>query len=249
MPNWPPLDCILNLPDKKTLVIYLFHFSSSKEYSSRIYSADMPVTYPFIKDSTINALPIGVPICVSYSNEEKIDFGSVYHTRETDGELTDVFETNENFERDKSRLLLPSFVKQHLLPDTKFIYNIDEKSKDTLLKLPIEEYLNSDFYALQLILHTYMYYAVIYERIFDAGLKSSQKYLCTFTPTGKFISRIRIASFIYSGTAISNSGARVPWFLIEEGCINSDLSVNRKSESTGETKFKIQPGGYIIEVK
>jgi hypothetical protein len=249
MPNWPPLDCIINLLDNKTLVIYYFHFFSSKDYSSKIYSADMPITHPFIKDSTNNTFPVGVPFCVSYSHEEQVDFGAVYQTSKSDGELTDVFETNENYERDTGRLLERSFVRKHLLPDAKYIYRIDDESKDTLLALPIEEYLNSEFYALQLILHSYMYYAVVYERIFDAGLRSSEKYLCTFTPSGKYISRIRIASFIYSGTGISKSGARVPWFPIEKGCINSDLTINVKSESKTEKKFKIVNDGKIVQTK
>lgn len=163
MPNWPPFYCILNLLDNKKLEIKFYQYLGSREFHSVTYSAVMPITHTFLKDPNSKGFPKGVPFCVGYSHKEQVDFGAIYHTTKMDGELTDVFESNENFVRDSSQLLNQSFVKQHLLPDTKFIYTIDDISKDTLLVLPLEDYLNSDFYAGQLVLHSYMYYAVIYE--------------------------------------------------------------------------------------
>ncbi len=207
------------------------------------------LTHYFIEEYPQNIFPNGVPFCVNYSHEEQVDFGAIYTTDTTDGEISDTYETNENYEKDSNKLLAKDYVRQHLLPDTKFIYTIDNKNKDTLFALPIDDYLNSDFYAMHTVLKSNKFYAVTYERIFANELRSSEKFLCTFSKSEKFISRILIASFIYSGTGYSYSGARVPWFPHEQGCINKDRTINFLSPNHGDKNYKIQADGQIVEAK
>ena len=194
--------------------------------------------------------PDSLPFCISYSHDEQVYFGAIYHTDTIEGEAQDVFEKNDNYQKDSSLLLTKEFVKQHLLPNTKFIYTLDDKSKDTLVKEPIGDFLNSDFYAISSPISTKSFYLVLYERVFAiSGIPSSEKFICTFTKNGKFISRTLIASFVFSGTGLSVSGARVPWFPDENGCINKDMTIKFTSRIHGEKKYKIQTDGKIVETK
>ncbi|MBK9482685.1 MAG: hypothetical protein IPO02_12065 [Bacteroidetes bacterium] len=194
--------------------------------------------------------PDSLPMCLSYSHDEQVYFGAIYHTDTIEGEAQDVFEKNDSYQKDSSLLLTKEFVKQHLLPNSKFICTLDDKNKDTLVKEPIDDYLNSDFYAISSLLTTKSFYVVLYERVFAiSGIPSSEKYICTFTKNGIFISRNLIASFVFSGTGLSISGARVPWFPDENGCIYEDLSIKSTSPVHGEKKHKIQTDGKIVETK
>lgn len=192
--------------------------------------------------------PDSLPICVSYTYDEQVYFGAIYHTDTIEGEAQDVFEKNESYQKDSSLLLTKEVVKHYLLPKTQFIYTIDDKSKDTLFKVPIDEYLNADFYAISLLLTTSSFYMVLYERVFaQGGIPSSEKFICVFTKEGKFISRTLIASFVFSGTGYSVSGARVPWFSDESACINKNMIIKFTSRIHGEKKYKIQTNGKIVE--
>lgn len=203
----------------------------------------------FIEEYPQDTFPCGIPFCVNYSHEEQVDFGAIYRTDTIEGELQDIYELNESFERDSMRILPKDFVKLHLLPATKFIYSINSKNKDTTLSESLDEYLKADFYAWQLVVKTTMYYGVIYERIFAEGLRSSEKFLSTFDISGNFISRIKIATFIFNGTGYSSSSQRVPWFPLEHGCIQKDLKVKFISQEHGEKNYKIEANGEIVELK
>lgn len=208
------------------------------------------VTYGQTRINFLNQFKsVKLPICVAYSHDEQVYFGAIYETDTIDGEAQNVFEQNENYQKDSSLLLSKEFVKQHLLPNTNFIYTLDEKSKDTLFTEPIENYLNSDFYAISSPLTTKGFYVVLYERLFTNSLLSSEKYICTFNKKGIFISRALIASFVFSGTGLSDSGVRVPWYPDESGCIRKDLTINFTSSEKGNKKYKIQSDGNIVEVK
>ncbi len=203
-------------------------------------------TSPFLKQFKQTSLPV----CIKYTHEEQIYFGAIYHTDTIDGELQDVFEKNDNYQKDSLLLLSKEFVKMHLLPNTKYIYRIDDNKKDTLGSELIDDYLNSDFYAISSIPTVNTFHIVIYERIFSiSDIRSSEKFICTITKSGKFIYRNLIASFTFSGTSITNSGGRVPWFPLEYGCINRDLTINKSSENYGEIKYKILPDGKIVITK
>ncbi|MBL0049127.1 MAG: hypothetical protein IPP32_13665 [Bacteroidetes bacterium] len=191
-----------------------------------------------------------LPICVPYSHEEQVYFGAIYRTDTIEGEAQDVFEKNDNYQKDSALLLTKEFVKQHLLPNTKFIFALNSKHIDSLDKEPIGDYLNSDFYAISSLISTKSFYLVLYERVFaKGGISSSEKFVCTFTKNGNFISRTLIASFVFGGTGFSVSGARVPWFADESGCINKDMSIKFTSQTRGVKKYKIQADGKIVETK
>ncbi len=211
--------------------------------------ANGQVNQYFIEEYPQDTFPCGIPFCVSYSHEEQVDFGAIYHTDTIEGELQDIFESNELFERDSMRLLPKDFVKLHLLPLTKLLDSTDSKNKDSTPGESLDEYLKADFYARQLVVKTTMYYGVIYERIFAEGLRSSEKFLSTFDISGNFISRIKIASFIFNGTGFSSSGQRVPWFPLEYGCIQKDLKIKFISQEHGNKNYKIEANGEIIEIK
>jgi hypothetical protein len=156
---------------------------------------------------------------------------------------------NDNYQKDSLLLLSKEFVKLHLLPNRKYIYRIDDNKKDTLSSELIDDYLNSDFFAISSIPTANAFHIVIYERIFSiSDIQSSEKFICTVTKSGKFISRNLIASFTFCGTSMSNSGSRVPWFPEEYGCITKGLSINFFSESHGKKRYKILPDGRIIEL-
>ena len=88
------------------------------------------------------------------------------------------------------------------------------------------------------------------ERIFENSMDSSEKYFCTFSKKGKFISRVVLASYIYSGTGTSISGERFPWFPEKDGCIEKDLIINIPEDNPGEKeKYKINRKGQIIAIK
>lgn len=192
--------------------------------------------------------PDSLPSCVTYSYDEQVYFGAIYHTDTIEGEAQDVFEKSESYQKDSSLLLTKEVVKHYLLPRSQFIYTIDGKSKDTLFKVPIDEYLNADFYAISLLHTTSSFYMVLYERVFaQGGIPSSEKFICSFTRDGKFISRALIASFVYRGTGYSASGARVPWFSDESACITNNMTIKFASRIHGEKKYKIQTDGKIVE--
>ena len=199
-----------------------------------------------------------LPDSIGYSYNDMVYFGAIYHTdtvAEQDGdstyiELVDVYEKSENYHNDQSLLIDKEFVKQYLLPDAKYIYYINERG-DTTYSEPIDDYLNSEFYAMNLLITTKNYYGVTYERLFSSGdIPSSEKYFCTFSKTGRFISRIEIASFVFSGTGFSDSGARFPWFKEVTGCISKDMTIDvtHVDDSTG-VKYKVRSDGTIQEIK
>jgi hypothetical protein len=210
--------------------------------------ANGQVNQYFIEEYPQDTFPCGIPFCVSYSHEEQVDFGAIYHTDTIEGELQDVYESNENFERDTMRILPKDFVKLHLLSATPFISS-DFKNKDSALTVQLNDFLNADFFGLHVVLKTKMYYGVIYERVFAEGMRSSEKMFCTFGTNGKFISSIKIASFIFNGTGYSSSGQRVPWFPLEYGCIQKDLKIKFISQEHGDKNYKIEANGEIIEIK
>ena len=202
--------------------------------------------------------PTTLPICVDYSHQEQIYFGAIYHTDtiyaddagSTEFELVDVMVESGNYEKDTTLLLTQAAVKKYLLPNSAHIFTINPESGDTLYSTPVGEYLNSDFYAISRVLNTNRYYGVIYERIFYvSGIKSSEKYFCTISKQGNFISRIRIASFVYSGTGIGSSGVRVPWFPHQQGCIKKNSTIAFPSDYNQETLYKISADGSIVKTK
>lgn len=214
----------------------------------------IPLTFIAFGQSSTNFIekfkPKSLPTCVSYSYEEQVYFGAIYHTETIKGEAQDIFKKNKNYQKDSSLLLTIEFVKQHLLPNTKYICTIDDKNKDTLDKELIEDYLNSDFYSISSLLTTSSFHMVLYERIFSiSGIPSSEKFICTFTKNGEFVSRSLISSFAFNGTGLSISGARVPWFPVENGCINNDMTIKFTSRIHGDKKYKIETDGKIIETK
>ncbi|MBX7107632.1 MAG: hypothetical protein K1X61_03190 [Chitinophagales bacterium] len=191
-----------------------------------------------------------LPICVSYSHDEQVYFGAIYHTDTIEGEAQDVFEKNASYQKDSSLLLTKEFVMQHLFPKSKYSCTLGGKNNDTPAKASIEDFLNSDFYAISSPLTTKSYYVVLYERVFAInGIPGSEKYICTLDKNGKYISQVLIASFVFSGTGLSISGARVPWFTDENGCINKDLTIKFASQVHGEKRYKIQADGKIVETE
>lgn len=201
--------------------------------------------------------PDTLPTCIEYSYEEQVYFGAVFYTdsvlveqedEEPYWELQDIYE-EATYERDTTLLLDKAFVKKSLLPHVAALYYLGEKG-DTLYSDSIGEYLESGFYPIALLITSKKYYGVVYERsFFSSGIESSEKYLCTFSKKGDFISRILIASFVYSGTGMSSSGARVPWFPQETGCIDKKIHIVFYSELDEKKIFAIKKDGRIVEIK
>ncbi len=106
----------------------------------------------------------------------------------------------------------------------------------------IEEYL------VGLVAETNDWYTVIYERLFYAGGGRSEKYLCTFTKTGSFLSRLQIASFVYAGTGIGFSVARVPWFTATSGTVFSTDRIEVNSDEDMRL-YRISCEGIIHPVR
>lgn len=139
-----------------------------------------------------------------------------------------------------------------MIPHTKVIYSTDDFNNDTLYSDPLDHYLDSDFYPISLVLETKNYFGVIYERLFYiSGIPSSEKFFCTFTKNGKFISRILIASFTFNGTGMGFSGGRVPVFTKEQGCVDKSLTVRFYSGGyeNKPLKYKIHEDGKLTLIK
>ena len=212
-----------------------------------------------LKDFTEKFSPDTLPNCIDYSYDEKVHFGAIYHTdtvmvKDNDTtylKLEDVFETNEDYKNDTALRLEKKLVKEYLVPDAKFIDHKDDANSDTLYSEPTNDYLSSEFYAISLLVETKKFYGVTYERLFSSGdLPSSEKYFCTYSKTGRFISRILIASFVFSGTGFNDSGARVPWFPEVTGCINKDLTIKVTHTDNGNmVRYMVQDDGIIRKLK
>lgn len=189
--------------------------------------------------------PKTLPICFTYSLDEQKYFGAVYHVDtvlvkyddSTKMELQEVYETTKYKKASKLKLST-SFIKTHINTDTEFLDDTENSAEDNSE--------NSTYYAINLILKNKSIYALTYERIFmSQGIPSSEKILCTYNLNGKLISKITVASFIFSGTGTGESGAKVPWFPIEKSCIDKNLIV--KFDIGNE--YKIGIDGKIVQTK
>jgi hypothetical protein len=98
------------------------------------------------------------------------------------------------------------------------------------------------------------FYALLYEKYFlVSGMSSAEKYLVTIDSCGKFISKLMLASCVYSGTSIysdpDDPGAydRRPWYPINFGNIDKDRSITIYfEENAKQGKYKIDKEGNII---
>ena len=189
--------------------------------------------------------PKALPTCFAYSLDEQKYFGAVYHVDtvlvkyddSTKMELQEVYETTK-YNKDPSLKLSPSFIKTYINTDTESLNDTENSAEDNSE--------NSSYYAINLILKNKTIYAMTYERIFKSqGIPSSEKILCTYNLNGKLVSKIKVASFIFSGTGTGESGAKVPWFPIQKSCIDKNLIVKFDIGS----KYKIGADGKIVETK
>lgn len=186
-----------------------------------------------------------IPTCFTYTRDEQIYFGAIYHIDTvlvkyddtTKKEIQEIYETT-NYKKDTSLKLSENFIANYITVDTESLNdtenNIDDKPE------------NTSYYAIDLILNNKSIYVITFERIFSSqGIPSSEKILCTYNLNGKLISKIKVASFIFSGTGTGESGAKVPWFPIEKSCIDKNLTV--KFDIGNE--YKINDDGRIIQTK
>lgn len=189
--------------------------------------------------------PKTLPTCFTYSLDEQIYFGAVYHVDtvfvkyndSTIIEIQEVYETTK-YKKDQRLKLNPGFVKKYIDTDKKYL-NESNNSLENNSE-------NASYYATNLIIKSKIIYAVSYERIFkNQGILSSEKFLYTYNLNGKIISKIKVASFVFNGTGTGESGAKVPWFPIEKSCLDKNLVIKFDNGS----EYKINPDGKTTQIK
>ncbi len=189
--------------------------------------------------------PKAIPTCFTYTRDEQIYFGAVYHLDtvsvkyddSTKLEIQEVYETTK-YKKDPKLKLSESFIAKYINADTESLNDTENNTDDNST--------NTSYYAINLILKNKSIYIITYERIFASqGIPSSEKILCTYNLNGKLISKIKVASFIFSGTGTGESGAKVPWFPIQKSCIDKNLTV--KVDIGNE--YKISADGKVAQIK
>lgn len=178
----------------------------------------------------------GPPVCLTYSPEEQISFDAVYETDtlkviEEDTsyfEIVDRYLSN-SYTRDTAKLIENDSTGFHVLP-------ADHYRKESTVEV----------YAGNLIWSTPSFYGVTVEVIYTTGysIPSSEKHFCTIDRKGKLLSDVVVASFIFSGTGTGTSGAKVPFFQLLQGCIESDRTI--RTEGSAVSMYRILENGKIV---
>ena len=191
-----------------------------------------------------------LPISITYSFEEQVFFGAVYHndtTYEKEGDSTilvieEVYDTN-SYQKDSTLLIDRNLAQKYLLDKNEPVYYIEDwANNDTAY---------SSYYAVCKFDVSNKYYGLIYERLFMAQYyPASEKFICVFNKKGKLVSKCRIASFIYGGSGIGDSGGRVPWFPYEESVIDKNFKITiHNSYGDPDKSYKIEQNGEIVPEK
>ncbi len=204
-----------------------------------------------------------LPFCVDYSMEEESYFipqiageDSVL-IEDEDSSFYDyelIWEEQGDFPYNETDKLDIDYVAKFLLPadsnvsiTEENISYADANHVDVFYSESVIEYLkDSEFYPVALLTSTEKYYIIVFNRFLNQGYPGSEKYLCTVSKNGKFISSVLIASLAHAGSGISNHGQRIPWYPKETGCIDADLNITFNSEGTyTEKKYTINKDGKI----
>lgn len=177
-----------------------------------------------------------LPLCLTYSQQEKVSFGAVYEadTVEVVEDDTSYFEIvdrylENDYTRDTAKLIGKKYFGFNISPE-------DPYMKDR----PVE------VYAGQLVLNTSAFYGVTAEILYTTayGIPSSEKHLYTIDKKGNLVSDIVLASFIFSGTGTGSSGAKVPFFQLLEGCVENDRTI--RTEGSIASMYRILENGKIV---
>lgn len=195
-----------------------------------------------------------LPLCIEYSQEERAYFDPPIISDDSvlvEDEDTSFYEyeiewaERGDYIRGDDDVLPIENIKKILLPAGEFIHFYDD-SGSILFSEPLEEYLEpSEFYPIALLAKTPKFNVVVYERIYNISYLSSEKFLCTFSKEGKFISRVLIASCAHSGSYTHDSGGRFPWYPEESGCVDKELNITFTNYQEEIKKYKIDADGVI----